>query len=592
MKRREMRRTGGLFSTSAFPAPSMTLVSKTSRKSTRRAGALFAFSAVGLAALFIPTHAQAATSAARPLVGTPAAAYSASADVSLVRANVSLTAALSVADLDLTHSKADVSTATSPRSSASSFNTGTLGLLGAPPAIDLSTVLSRAAQTAPPEAAAADEHTLIPLPITPLLDAGVSNASARARWAGDTACSSADQPVARGFQDVAHLTVLQTGLDPALDTTLIGVNNSQQGASYTTGTISLPATGGPNDQRAVVAETTTKLAGLDVLTLPGMAPLVHVNAVGPYTATASATGLPGGATTSNADPVVTVDIAGGGVLNLLAGQSPLDIDLSTPTGIPTLDDLLSALAPLLDPLADVVSIEVPPVVRTASQDGTTATISGSLLRVTVLAALGTPLASVDLGPFRATATAPLGGLECSANNPLSVLKKSSTGTVAPGESFNYGIAVSNTSTTCDLTNVDVTDVISAPKGAKVTATNPAIDLSKVTTVPAADGAADTRDKITVPFGDIGTIAKNGGSKQLTITIKTPLDAKIDQVFDDTVTAKGTCDGINFTTPFTLNGIPKVVAGKTPVTGIDTGFTLAGSAALLLAFIGFRRLRRA
>src|SRR5438046_3182190 len=83
----------------------------------------------------------------------------------------------------------------------------------------------------------------IPAPAPPLIDAGVSNASARATWAGDNVCPAADQPISRGYQDLAHANVLNpTGF------TAIGINNNQQGVSYTTGTTALPQINPAGDQ--------------------------------------------------------------------------------------------------------------------------------------------------------------------------------------------------------------------------------------------------------------------------------------------------------------------------------------------------------
>lgn len=540
------------------------------RPKGRLRGAVAAGVALLGVAAFVAPPVEAAVAAPSAVSAIASGPYSASADASLIRANVSLTGALSVADLDLTHSTATVDSAGTPRSAATSYNTGTLAALNQN--LDLSTVLSRASQTAPPQQPAADSQTLIPVPAAPLLDAGVSNATARALWAGEGQCVAADQDISNGRQDIANATLVSTG-----GTTLVGLNNAKQGVSYTTARTALPSTGGPRDERAVLAETTTQITQLDLLTIAGQAnPLVHVAAVGPYVASAVATGFPGGAATSNQDPVVDISLAGNPVIRLQAGQSA-SFPFTTPTGLPTLDALLGQLKPLLDPLAQVITISVPPVQRVVAADGTSASISGALLQVSVLGALGTPpLASVTVAPFAARAVAPAGGIHCGQDNPLTVSKNANKQTVLPGETFDYTITVGNNDQACTINNVKVVDQLRGPEGSTVTGTNP---------------TADSATWPTVTWNNIGSLAP-GQTRQLTVTIQVPKGASPDATYGDTATATGECNGTTYNTPFTLDGIPKVVLGLLPRTGGESTLPMIAGALLVAGALGLRRLRRA
>ena len=538
-----------------------------------RAAVALGCAVLAAAALAVPT-ASAATSAASAAIKP--GPWSAAGDSSLVKANVSLTGQLDIADADITHTVARADTTATPRSHADAHNTGVLSLLNQN--VDLSTILSSATQDAPPQAAAADSHTLIPIPASPLVDAGISNASARALWAGDDQCVAADTPVAEGHEDIAHLNALASG-----GAIVLGVNNAQQGVSYTTNDVALPSNGLPNDGRNVVAASTIQLAGLDALTVPGMGPLVHIDAVGPYTATATATGIPGTASVNLDDPVVHGTIAGQDLATFMGGQNEVDLNISTILGQPintTLKSLLQSLSPLLDPLAQIISIEVPTPTRTVNPDGTSASISGSLLEVRVLSALGAPpLASISLAPFSATATAPAGGLFCGpGGNPVTVTKASDKTTVQPGETFVYTITIGNTATDCTLTNVHASDVLTGPAGSTIDATDP-------------QASSQTWPNVVWNPGTLPDIPP-GGTIDLHVTVHVPVTAVPGDTFGDTATGFGTCNGTEFNTTFALNGIPSVVEGVLPRTGGDATWPLIGALMLLAGAFGLRRLRRA
>jgi hypothetical protein len=534
--------------------PTIPPVNRTNRQKTRTRAALLLGAAVFSAAALAVPSAQAAPAQS----GTQTGHYTGFADASLLRVSGDL-AGINLASLDLTRTTAAADSDATPRTAADARNTGTLSLLQN--AVNLSDVLAKAHREAPPQNTP-DTQTLIPIPAPPLLTAGVSNASAAANWAGDGLCVAANQPLSDAHNDVANATAV----NPA-GLTLIGLNNDLQGVSFTNSSVALPATGGPRDERKVVSQTLTHVEDLDVLTVAGAAPLtlLTVSTLNDYTATAEASGLAGGAKTNLDDPVVRVTIAGTGVIDLTAGQT------ATSAGNPTLTGLLGALAPLLNGIAPVLQLSVPVPVRTAATDGTSASISGELLTVRVLGALGVPLATIHLAPFNAAAAAPAGGIHCGNDNPI-VVTKDGPVNVKPGESFTTAITVTNTGT-CDLLNTKVVDQLTGPDGSKVTATDPQADSS---TWP------------TVVWNNIGTVPA-GGSRTLNVTIQVPIDIATGH-YKDVATASGTCNGAPFQGTGTLDR-PDVTQGLLPRTGGESTLPLFGGAALLLGALGLRRMRR-
>jgi uncharacterized repeat protein (TIGR01451 family) len=468
--------------------------------------------------------------------------------------------ATSVANLHLVHSDAIADSTGiqggAIRTSATAANLNPLTATS----IDLSSLLSRVDQTAPPDNAAPATAQL--LGITPaqsgnLLDLGVAEGSALAHWAGDDACVSASTPLSDATNDIAHAGVLPSS---AGGIAFVGPGN---GAVSVRGTTSLPTTTAFQgvDPRSVHAVSTTQVAGINLFN-----DALQIDVVTPPTVTADATGIPGTASASFTQPVLTIN-----------GQSVIDgQDLSSLLG-PLFSGLNAALAPLNQALSLTVSIG--DGTTSVSDDGTTATASAALLTLH-LGLIGTPIVDLQVLPLTATAVAPAGGLDCGApGNPIKVGKTASRETVTPGESFNYTITYTNTATDCTLTNTSLTDVITfdGPAGSEITGTEP--------TATSVDGLTVTWGPEVV--GDIGP----GQSKPFTVTIKTPANAQAGDSYDDTATATGTCNGTVFTLPFTLNDIPKIVTAVLARTGGDSTFAVVGFLALGVALFGMRRLRR-
>lgn len=469
-----------------------------------------------------------------------------------------------VANLRLTHaetlanSKGPVNGDPAQRTSARAANLDPLAILGQ---INLSNALSQVSQTAPPDNTAPATKQLLAVPANPIATASVSNASALARWAGDGVCVAADTPLAQSINRTAQLDVLP-GLPAPVSGSLLSINANQQGASFTRSTLSLPSTTDPSkiDPRAVKAEQVTHAAGISVFGVN-----VDVSAVDPVL-TATATGLPGGASATYKAPIVTVN--GKQVI----GQSDISAVIAS---------LNPVLAPLFSGLTQLLKVEliVPTEAQvvagaTLSADGTTASVDSVIARVRLtLTPANLVLADVALGPMHAEAHAPAGGIDCGTPNPVRVAKDAPA-TVRAGETFTQTITVSNVDPSCTLSNVKVTDNLTGPDGSTVVGTDPKADS---TTWP------------TVVWNNIGNIPP-GGSRTLSVQIKVPLGVSSGK-YTDRAVAEGECSGGRFTGEGIL-ARPDVVIGLLPRTGGDAALPVIGGGLLLLGALGLRRLRHA
>ena len=187
---------------------------------------------------------------------------------------------------------------------------------------------------------------------------------------------------------------------------------------------------------------------------------------------------------------------------------------------------------------------------------------------------GTELVDLTLGH------AEVGPLSCAdTSNPGQVVKDGPV-EVTAGDSFDYTITVRNIGTRCDLTTVKVTDTITGPAGSTVTATNPTAD-SNTGSISPTGGA-------TLVWNDVGPIPP-GGSKVLTVTIKTPSNAADDSEFVDSVRADFLCGSTPFTSTDQISR-PRVQA---PIarTGVEMSAGLLAGGALVFAALAVGLLRR-
>ncbi len=526
--------------------------------------------------------------------------YAAAADASLLTIKVpSLSPALlPQTDVDLGRSRADANSgndldldkAGAQRSAAIAETTGDTDLLGAAVAVQTN-------EASAPESEA-HEDIAIPLNLEPLLDVDVIRTTALANFISDTECVDAETPLSLADQSLADALVLapedgQSVVD--LDT------DDADGAVDTEASTYLASIQGDEDPRAVQAHVATDATSANVLNdlVPDIASFIQLDVVQTPNYVVSASGLPGGASVTGTAPVVDVKIGGESIITL-DGANPdteaqlTDLVLGDLLGLNTsglltdlvldlgLDPLVDLTAPIDDALAQALAALQPiikvsiPFAEAAAADGTSASVSGAIVKVElllptaegaaaplrdglnqILEALGADidgsLLEVQVGPFGASVVAPAGGIKCGEpNNPLRELNKHASALeVAPGGTFEYNIAVPNRGP-CTVKDVTVTDVVTGPAGFQIVDTEP-------------DGTIDG-GKVTF---DLGDLAPNE-TKNITLTIKVPADAKNGDTFDDVVTVTGTCDGRPVTKDDRVDDTPTV---RTDFTGpCNVGFS--------------------
>lgn len=493
----------------------------------------------------------------------------------LPQTNIDLAPSAAQADSD---ADLDADQSGGQRSAAIAGTTFGSNLLGS--ALDVQTT------TASAPASEANEATLIPIDLAPLLDLPVINTAAAANWVSDTECVAAGTPLSLANQNAADLTLLE----PADGQSVVNLDTDPgDGAADSQVATYLASIEGPGDARAVQAHATTDVSSANVLNdLAGPGSAIQADVVQAPSYIVSASGHPGGASVTGDRPVVNVSLAGEPLITLddsnptvdatitdLVLGDLIDVDgpglISGPGGL--LDDLgLGALNPVVNPIEAGVQTaltELQPIVRlsipyeeTINPNGTSASVEGAILRVEVLppAALGAaeplaevlnqiigalganvsqPLLFLELGPLAASVTAPAGGIDCGGDdNPLRELNKhASAAEVAPGGTFDYNISVPNRGP-CALTNVVVTDTI----------TGPAFEIIGTEPSGTVNGGTVT--------WNVGNIAVNE-TVNLRITVRVSPDAPDGATFDDAVTATGTCNGNPVQQDDTLNDIPTV-----------------------------------
>lgn len=401
--------------------------------------------------------------------------------------------------------------------------------------IPLDEVLTQASQTAPEDNAEPAVSTLAEVPADPLLTAGVSTSTAHARWAGDGVCLDPDADIARGHNQTADAKVLNTGTAEA-PAYLANLENEAGAVSATQSSIFTREVAG-QDGRALVSESFTQV---DEVTLLAGTPLeLHIGVSETPTLTATATGSPGGASVEYNDPLVTISNPDGPLADISQLGDALDSALK---------DALSAIGldvlPGLDPADPLVNVELSigrdnlTVAEGPEVDAGTAA-SGEVwvvrLHITVLEAAAEPLGfpltelNVNIGHMTAAVAVPEGGIDCDGggptDNPLRDVHKDVTqAEVAPGGTFDYTLTVPNRGP-CTLTDVVVTDTITAPPGTTAT----------------ADPPADSQDGLTFTW-NVGELAPNE-TLTFTLTVNVPDDAPIGFTFRDDLHAEGNCDGV-------------------------------------------------
>jgi hypothetical protein len=168
----------------------------------------------------------------------------------------------------------------------------------------------------------------------------------------------------------------------------------------------------------------------------------------------------------------------------LLGPEGLDIN------IPNLAHITIGKAPrMIGGAADSKAVET----------ATLAAAAVDVVSVQLLAAGNTRVADVRIGHMENATKVPAGGIECG----IQLLKNTDKNVVAPGDSFNWTVSVTNPND-CVLTKLKVVDTITADPGI-------------VWTVDSASPTADQMAKGGLTWNDVGPL-NPGQSKALTIKV--------------------------------------------------------------------------
>lgn len=297
-------------------------------------------------------------------------------------------------------------------------------------------------------------------------------------------------------------------------------------------------------------------------------------------------------------PVGGVGSLLGPVLALLPANVASLVQFNSTTGellIP-LGPALSLLQPLVDLLAQqgIVIGEQPRAIGGVgapfqAADGTSASAAIDLVRIQpmgLLAPLAPLVGDVRVGHMEVQAFAPAGGIDCQG---IGVTKTTDRDPVQVGESFVYTITVTNP---CEvpLTNVRVTDIISATNGITFTVGN---------TSPPADATGQANGGTGVVFNDIGPIPPRASKAvQIQVTVNSGGNGRI----EDTAAVTGSCaiGGTNGDVNVNLNLSGQVTllapqvgqgGGELARTGRDDRLYLFLGLSLVVAMAGVEVLRR-
>ncbi|HEY0904291.1 MAG TPA: hypothetical protein VGE14_10420, partial [Marmoricola sp.] len=292
---------------------------------------------------------------------------------------VGIPGGVSLADVGLGIVSGSVNGSTTPRSSADARN-----LDAALAGQALPGLLAHVSQVALPDHPAAEVATVLPGSVPGLLDLGVSSASAQARWPGDASCLPAGSALSTSTVSTADAVLAPGGGVGQL----LGLPGT---VSVAQSTRLAPNADTAHGGRDVVSTATGSTAGLRLF---GTALAVGVTDA--PTLTATATGRPGGATVTWNAPAVSVRFQGQDQ-TLPADGTPLDFTAP--------DNPLLRVELRAGQLDDVVR----------SADGTQAAGRASLLELSVtlgVPPVALPVLSAKLFPLKASATAPIGGVQC------------------------------------------------------------------------------------------------------------------------------------------------------------------------------------
>jgi uncharacterized repeat protein (TIGR01451 family) len=538
---------------------------------TGLAGALSCL--VVAAALSAPGAAQAAL----PHVLAGSSPYSALSDGTLVYANAANLPQVDIAKVGLGQSGAGAAVPSGLGTSdqllqpllgkstagKTAFGHGTgagVGLLGsqtAPPAIALTT----AEATSPAPSTATSQLATIPL--APVATADITPSSATANTTADGACVLG-KDISNGAAHIVNAQAVTSGA-----VSVVGLGGTSDTTSRTRLITPTKANGSTvtTGKSGLLGQTTQVLAPITLFKgVPGAETTITV--LGPLQLSAAAGGVPGTSVVSygvvgkgDADPVVTIT-NGGNTTSLTSQQvftgagvviklGVADITLGTPahslTGLEGTPVTQAANGTSAAAAVDFVRVTVPGSlapngVAVGGPLGTVlnpvldpvATALGAVTGAIQTALAGLGIADLRVGHLEARATVPVGGIDCSTDNPLSESRKDvSALNVQPGSTFTYDIRVPNRGN-APITNVKVVDTYPA-------------ELAFVSSVP----APASRSGHTLTF-QLGTLQPNE-FRIIQMVFKVPANAKAGTIYHNSAIITGTYLGQPVSFPVEVDG---------------------------------------
>lgn len=459
---------------------------------------------------------------------------------------------------------------------ASGANVGLLSAQTAQP--QLAETLVEATSPAPSSASG----DLLTLPASPLATAQVLPSSAAANTTAAGSCVIG-KDISNGDASVANATVLAA--TPATPVVKLGQTSQtvsrERLVQQTDGTGKVVGT----VRSGLLSQSTQTLAPITLLA--GTPAELTITVLGPIQLSVAAGGLPGTSVVSygmpgksGTEPVVTVS-AGGSTQMLTADQVfggrgfviPLgiaDITIGTPahalTGNETTQPHRAADGTSAAAAADFVRVSVPGTLPTPGVDpldGPLAPLNAVLNPIlagadpllsalqAALADAGLNAADVRIGHLEASATVPVGGIDCGTlDNPLDESRKDVSAThVTPGQTFDYTIRIPNRGT-APISNVTVDDTYSA-------------GLEFVSSVPAPTSRSGNKLHY-----ELGTLAPNE-FRTIVMTFRAPAAAADGTVYHNDAVIKGTYQGQPITQDVDVDG-------PTVISTLPGGCDLSGS----------------
>lgn len=358
-------------------------------------------------------------------------------------------------------------------------------------------VLVEAFQPAPPDNAEPTEETLVEVPAEPLLTADVASADAWARDAAANPCLT-DGPLSQAGAEIADLVLFPDAIDEEHDVAHLGPVVASSSTVMLTDV----------DGQTTAGVTSTAQSDVTQIELFGGqdADGATIGIGSPAVLAATATGSAGTGSVTFDAPVVTVNGEG------LTADEPQRVPIGDPE------------------LGFIVLVELGEWTQSVANDGTSASGEATLIEVTLLQSLAEGqefmVAELGIGTLTAEATAPTGGVDCAGDaEPLVIgVAKDGPATVAPGDTFDYTITITN-ELGCTLTGLEAVDVVEGPDGTEIVGTDPDADI----------------DGLTATFTDLPDL-EPGDTLTLTVTVEVPEDAEPGDSLGDEATVTGDCDG--------------------------------------------------